>query len=127
MSKIYVLLDRTDYIDKIDRILSDESKFRKIRADPTADNKKEANRLIDSANAHLRDAEIKRIIGEYEPGYIYGNVKIHKPNKDLRPIISQIPTPTYELSKYLNNLISPYIPYRYSIQSTVRPADLSRK
>ena len=36
----------------------------------------------------------------------------------LRPIISQIPTPIYELTKTINQLISPYLPNKYNIKST---------
>ena len=39
--------------------------------------------------------KLNNIIGEYEPGYIYGNVIAHKPGDSLRPVISQIPTTTY--------------------------------
>ena len=49
---------------------------------------------------------------------MYGNVKIHKANNPLRPIISQIPTPTYHLAKTLNRIITPYIPNQYMIKST---------
>ncbi|KAF2351900.1 hypothetical protein FHG87_017344, partial [Trinorchestia longiramus] len=33
-------------------------------------------------------------------------------------IISQIPTPTYEVAKQLNRIISPYLPAKYQINST---------
>ena len=58
--------------------------------------------------------------GHFSPGYIYGNPKIHKNTKDppLRPIISQIGTPTYEIAKKLNDLLSPYMPCKYMIKST---------
>ena len=46
------------------------------------------------------------IVGLYEPEYIYGNVKFHKPSNPLQPIISYIPTPTYQLAKSLNKLIT---------------------
>jgi hypothetical protein len=36
----------------------------------------------------------------------------------LRPIVSTIPTPTYDLSKIINNIIKPYMPNKYSISST---------
>ena len=55
--------------------------------------------------------------GEFSPGYIYDNVKIHKPNSPLRPIISQVPTPTYRLAKQLNSIISPYTPKKFSLNS----------
>ena len=58
------------------------------------------------------------IVGEFKPGYIYGTVKLHKEGNPLRPIVSQIPTPTYETAKQLNSLISEYIPAKYQLNST---------
>ncbi|XP_076065267.1 uncharacterized protein LOC143039280 [Oratosquilla oratoria] len=43
---------------------------------------------------------------------MYGNVKNHKPGNPLRPIISQIPAPTYSLPKRLASLLTPYVPDR---------------
>ena len=49
-----------------------------------------------------------------------GNVKIHKPNLPLRPIVSTIGSATYRIAKFLNDTLSQYVhnapPY---IQSTV--------
>ena len=66
------------------------------------------------------------LVGDYNPGYIYGNCKIHKDLKNLplRQIISQIPSPTYEMSKFLNSVIEPHIPARYSIMRTDELLDL---
>ena len=49
---------------------------------------------------------------------MYGTVKIYKDGNPLRPIISQIPTPIYDIAKQLNHIITPYIPSKY-INSTV--------
>ncbi|XP_076057337.1 uncharacterized protein LOC143034878 [Oratosquilla oratoria] len=49
---------------------------------------------------------------------MYGNVKSHKPGNPLRPVISQIPTPTYSLAKRLATLLTPYVPDRYSAASS---------
>ena len=38
-------------------------------------------------------------VGDYKPGYLFGTVKIHKPNPPLHPIILQMPTPVYEFTK----------------------------
>jgi hypothetical protein len=59
---------------------------------------------------------------------MYGNPKIHKNDKDppLRPIISTIPTPTYEISKTINGIISKYIPDNFSIKSTNEFLELIR-
>ena len=37
----------------------------------------------------------------------YGLPKIHKPETPLRPIVSAIGSPTYQLAKYVTSLISP--------------------
>ena len=58
-------------------------------------------------------------IGDYKPGYLYGIVKMHKPNHPLRPIITQTPTPIYELKKkIIKQLITPYLHRKLDIKST---------
>ena len=117
-SPVYVVLNKHDYINKINNILADTSKFKSITRDPSNTLKQKANRIIDRVNSVIDDIKLNKIIGDYEAGYIYGNVKTHKIGNPLRPIISQIPTPTYNLAKTINNIISPYIPKNYLLQST---------
>ena len=117
-SNIYVVMNRGEYIDKINTLLSDESKFKRINKDPTNSLKQKANKLIEALNAAQGDIKMPRIVGDFNPGYIYGNVKTHKVNNPLRPIISQIPTPTYHLAKSLNNIISKYTPQDYTLKSS---------
>ena len=85
---------------------------------PIEDIKKEANNIIDRVNAVASNVKLMKIKGDYEQGYIYGNVKTHKDGNPLRPIISQIPTPTYHLAKQLNALLTPYIPSTYRVKSS---------
>ena len=115
---IYVILDKKEYSDKINAILSDTSKFQKIRADPTDSLKKKVNKLISCANAVIGGVHFKDLIGDYKPGYLYGNVKVHKEGNPLRPIISQVPTPTYLIAKQLNSLVTPYVPTANTLKST---------
>ena len=117
-SSNFVIMDKTEYLDKMDAILSDKTKFTTINRDPTKTNVVKINKLIDAANAASGDLHFSRITGEYSPGYAYGNVKTHKTGNPLRPIISQIPTPTYQLAKKLNTLILPYIPSDHCLEST---------
>ncbi|XP_068235641.1 uncharacterized protein [Palaemon carinicauda] len=58
------------------------------------------------------------ISGDFGPGYLYGNVKTHKQGNPLRPIISQCPTPTYQLAKRVNAILTPYVPDHYSVASS---------
>ena len=67
-------------------------------------------------------------VGHYEPGYIYSNPKNHKETCDppLRSIISQIGTPTYAIAKKLNDILLPYMPKKYMINSTQEFIDIAR-
>ena len=80
--------------------------------------KTKVNKLIKIANDNTNTKILKPITGEYKPGYLYGTVKTHKNDNPLRPIISQIPTPTYTTAKCLNNIITAYLPAKYQINST---------
>ena len=89
----------------------------KTEKNPTNQLKSKINKLITANNAELNCSIQHKIIGDYKPSYLYGTVKIHKPNHPLRPIISQIPTPMYELTKTKKQLISPNLPSKYNIKS----------
>ena len=123
-SSMYVILNKDDYLQKIDTILADTTKFKCIQKDPSKELKHKANQLIDCQNAIVGDIKLNKIVGDYEPGYIYGNIKTHKPGNPIRPIISQIPTPTYKLAKTINEIISPYIPNEYLLRSSNDFVDL---
>jgi hypothetical protein len=82
--------------------------------------KNKLNKLISTINAVKNNLNLKKVEGHFTPGYIYGNAKTHKDQQDppLRPIISQIPYPTYKVAKSINKLIVPYMPAKYLIKST---------
>ena len=117
-STTYVIMDKKEYLNKIDEILSDQSKFKMIKRNPVEKIKQKANKLIKAQNADTNALKLSEIVGDYRPGYAYGNVKTHKKDNPLRPIISQIPSPTYKLAKSINSIIAPYIPDQYSLKSS---------
>ena len=123
-SQTFVILNAADYHQKTADILSDQTKFKKISKNPVDQLKKSANDLISASNKTSKTFKFDKIIGEYQAGYFYGNAKTHKPGNPLRPIISQIPLPTYKLAKTLNMIISPFIPATYSLKSSAEFIDL---
>ena len=125
-SNTYVILDRNTYKTKLDDILNDDSKFTRITDNPIKNLKKQLNSIAKANNAVSNYTKLPVLIGDYKPGYIFGNCKIHKDLKGppLRPIITQIPSSTYEMAKFLNSVIEPYIPARYSIKRTDELLDL---
>ena len=119
----YVLINTDEYLSKMGSILSDTTKFKKISRNPTVALKKKLNKIIVKNNS-ISDVKFERLTGEYGMGYCYGNVKTHKPGNKLRPIISQIPTPTYNIAKRLCVLLTPYIPATYCLQSATDFIDI---
>ncbi|XP_076057234.1 uncharacterized protein LOC143034771 [Oratosquilla oratoria] len=113
----FVLIDTEEYLQKLDQILGDTSKFKKITRDPTENLKKKLNKLIDIVNATTGGTKLPKLSGDYGLGYCYGNIKTHKPGNKLRPIISQIPTATYQIAKKLGEILTPYVPSSYCVRS----------
>ena len=53
------------------------------------------------------------------PLYVYGLPKIHKVGVPLRPIVSFVNSATYELSKYLCSVLSPFLNYNgFSVRNS---------
>ena len=101
----FVVLNRSDYVAKINDILSNRCKFSKASPDSSLKLKKKLRDLIDTHNAKKTKVYLSKPTGHFQPGYIYGNPKIHKNKSDppLRPIISQKGTCTYETAKQLTS------------------------
>ena len=98
-SNILVMLNTTKYYDKHDRIVSDERKFIQKQQVPTEALKRYLNSIIEDIKLITNEA------GLSEP-------KLHKSVNDppLRPILSQVATLTYLISKTLNTSLSKYPP-----------------
>ncbi|XP_068224102.1 uncharacterized protein [Palaemon carinicauda] len=114
----FLLIDTEEYHKNLDDILADSSKFVRLTRNPNDDTKREANRTIEAVNAATKAIQLPVISEDFWLGYLYGNVKSHKQGNPLRPIISQCPTPTYQLAKRLNAILTPYIPNRYYVTSS---------
>ena len=102
-----VILNKTDYVAKMKNILNDPVNFEKI-----SDNIYKIVTKLEDKNNHLVDNLFKKkCISEdqknklrstgSQPGIIYGLPKIHKKDTPLRPILSTIGTPNYNMSKFL--------------------------
>ena len=114
---MFVVMDKDEYKSKLDSIMSDTTKFEIVNRDPVKNLKVEVNSIIKSINRECKKRVLDPLIGEFSPGYLYGTVKNHKANNPLRPIISQIPTPTVA-KQIKNKIITPYLPTKYMLSST---------
>ncbi|XP_046398161.1 uncharacterized protein LOC124164967 [Ischnura elegans] len=102
-----VILKTEDYRNKIRDILEDQA-YRKLHRDPTEAVTRKTISLIKKSS--LAPEEAKNLQPDAPaPPRLYGLPKIHKKGVPLRPIVSSIASPTYNLAKYLTWLLSPYV------------------
>jgi hypothetical protein len=107
-----VILDSKDYINKVSQVLSDNSKFHvdDKQVDSTMKLQKDVVKQVDSLvrQGIISKAQSKGLkpIGSHIPK-LYGLPKIHKPNVPVRPILSMCNSPTYDLAKWLCDVLFP--------------------
>ncbi|CAG4951020.1 unnamed protein product [Parnassius apollo] len=100
-------MDTSDYNFKILQLLSDESTYKKVKTDPTTNTLKSTSDLIKKHSEKL-NLDVNSLIPSCtKPPRLYGLPKIHKPNAPLRPIVSQIDSPTYKLAQHLAKVLLP--------------------
>ena len=107
-----VLLNRTDYIQKMEDVLSDDSKFTFVGS-PNFSN---IFKMEDKINRTLKQFKDKSMISDetyntlYSSGssysILYGLPKVHKRDVPLRPILAAYNSPNFAIAKYLVPVLS---------------------
>ena len=119
-----VVMEKAAYIQKMDLIISDASKFTCLKVEKG----KELN-FIEGCEKKVRNCLNKieglppSTINELaprgsRPGRLYGLSKLHKAGAPLRPILSAIGTPTYKLAKFLVPIIAPITTNEHTIKDS---------
>ena len=116
-----VIMNKSKYLEKYLTLLNSEQLVR-LNEDPTKTNERKVQRMLRKIKPNLTDQEYKRLYPSGSaPGKFYGTAKLHKIsiNDDvdkllIRPIISNIGTPTYQLAK----ILSPLANSEYIVTST---------
>jgi len=113
-----VIINKSDYIEKMEMLLSDTTKFKKVQFNEDYPVNKELRHLLDMeetitevldgllSTQYINEEDYKRLkpCGS-NPGVMYGLCKVHKSKvgrtPPFRPILSAIGTATYNLAKFL--------------------------
>ena len=107
-----MVMDHNDYSSKLEAMLEDRDTYQPVAKDPTAALERKMNSvLLDLRRAgrlpgntyyqlHSSAGQVPRL---------YGLPKVHKQDVPLRPIVSFVSSPTYQLSKFLTSLLSPIV------------------
>ena len=121
-----VILNRTDYISKCEDFLNGPE-FQQLKTDPTASFQTRVQTKLRKMKKKFNNQDYKRLYPSgSQPGLFFGLAKVHKlkdgqdtvDHLPLRPVISNIGTTTYQISKHLANLLTPLTKSEHNIEST---------
>ena len=105
-----MVIDKKDYIQKMNQLLEDKNTYRLLKMDPT---NKHKNRLINilrriNSEGRLEEGTYKKMYptGATSPK-LYGLPKIHKKDIPLRPIVSSQGSVSYRVAKELARILKP--------------------
>ena len=103
-------MNKVDYNEKIKEHLDDNETYLKLDSDPTRD-------LRTTVNQYLKSLLDKKLItnAQYYSLFaksstiplFYALIKIHKIGVPIRPIVSFIDSPSYNVAKFLSKLLTP--------------------
>ena len=125
-------MDRNRYISKGEEFLNAQE-FVEVDEDPTKSFQDKVQRsLLSIKNCFDSNTYDKIYPSAARPGLFYGLAKVHKISDrieredvdaltealPLRPVISNIGTATYELSKYLAGVLKPLTKSEYTVESS---------
>ena len=108
-----VLLSHKDYVNSLQRIFDDPSKFKKIKQDPTINRLTTVQKYLKalSNRGKITESEMKAMRPKFAHiARAHGLPKTHKQYDHLpkfRPITDTTNTPYYGISKFLSNLLNP--------------------
>ena len=107
-----VVMNTTDYDKKIMFLLNDDNTYMLLKKDITKNIERKLNKFVFDL---FKQDKIPQSTYHYlhstdaTAPCLYGLPKIHKSNIPLRPIVSFINSPLYNLSKFLAGILSPLV------------------
>ena len=115
-----IILDKSVYLDKMFSLLNDSNTYRKLKSNPLNSLQSSFNHGLNNIinRYRIKDTDTGTVFAKFLRSfksrlsrlpYLYGLPKAHKQNIPMRPIISNINSPGYFLSKFLAKQLSPHL------------------
>ena len=108
--RVTVVMDKTDYFDKMDALVHDKQTYEELKRDPTPALQRKLNSKIltlKKTDAFDTQRYYRLRCSVPQPPKFYGLPKLHKPGIPMRRIVSFCGSPTYQLSKYSMTILQP--------------------
>ena len=105
-----MVMDRTDYNEKMETLLSDHQTYQLVHKSPFAKIERELNhKLLDLNKKGKIDGSTYYKLRSTDaiPPATRGSIKHHKAGHPLRPIVSCIGSALYNTSKFLTDILTP--------------------
>lgn len=127
-SNTTVLMEKSEYIQKMENILNNNSKYSRLTDDPTLNLQQKNNEIVQQLfnKNHIDKNKKKRLkIYNAQAPRPYAVTKLHKTGHPFRIIIAGINGPSYYLSGYVNDICQQVAQtHRYNIKNSF---ELKRK
>lgn len=104
-----VILDTASYVNKINTMLSDSNTYSNIVDIDLNQKKSEVDIIINNLlKENFISKRQKKFLTNFSPKMpiFYGLPKIHKKDIPLRPIVSQIDSPSYKINKFVDYILT---------------------
>ena len=108
--RVTVVMNKTDYHDKMDALVNDKQTYEELKRDPTPTLQRKLNsKILTLKKTDAIDTQryYRLRCSVPQPPKLYGLPKLHKPGFPMRPKVSFCGSPTYQLSKYLTTILQP--------------------
>lgn len=110
--KALVVMDKSDYINKMETKLNDPNTYEKLKDDPTNDIKEALSQQLRSIKeqGQLNDSEYYRLLPRMtQIPRLYGQPKIHKEGYPMREIVDSCGSITKTIDKHISQIIKKYV------------------
>ncbi|XP_025266911.1 uncharacterized protein LOC112638816 [Camponotus floridanus] len=106
--QVTVVMNKTDYVEKMEALLNDQSTYRKLNKDPIRKLTNKINTMVKSwrSNDLINESTYKKL--NSTNGNLprcYGLPKIHKSGFPMRIIVSSIGSPVYNVAQYIHDIL----------------------
>lgn len=116
-----VAIDKEEYINKTKQLLNDKDTYKKVPRNPTHSLMSDTNKQVRLLykDKYIDVATLKKLINNAPTSpKLYSLVKNHKDGNPVRPIVSFVNSPTYELARYLAAVLSHLSTDKYNVKDS---------
>ena len=124
-----VLMDKQDYVQSMEHLFADRTKFKIVKEDPTHTRMATVQQYIRmlKKTGQIDEQEYKVMYPKNaKVGRAHGSAKIHKRFEripPLRPIIDTIGSTHYGIGKFISQLLNPLTKNEYSLKDSFEAAE----